>query len=86
MSTVAVIIIVIAVIVALALIYSAIQRKQAQRHLEDRRHVAAAHRDEAEAREREAQEARAAADAHAEHAREIDPDAEPAERTEPRPQ
>jgi F0F1-type ATP synthase membrane subunit b/b' len=83
MSTVAVIIIIVVVLVALALIYSAMRRKQTERHLEDRRQVASAHRQEAGAREREAQEAQAAAEAHSEYARDVDPDAETAERREP---
>jgi len=92
---------VIVVLVALALAYSAYRRRHTQQ-LEDRRHVAAEHREEAESRRiaadkqeaaadeqaaiarrqaaeaeeraRQASETRTAADAHEEHAREVDPD------------
>jgi FtsZ-interacting cell division protein ZipA len=75
MSTLAVVLIAIVILIAIGLLIASRRRTQAQ-ELDDRRTLAARHRDEATARrlmaEHEAEQARA----HAEHADELDPDAE----------
>ena len=68
MSTVAVILIVIGVLIVLALIYMA-SRRGYERKLDDRRQVAAEHRGEAEVRRTEAEKEKAAADEQAAAAR-----------------
>ncbi len=68
MSTVAIVLIAIGVIIVLALIYMA-NRRRHERQLEDRRHVAAEHRSEAEARRIQAEKEKAAADEQAAAAR-----------------
>ncbi len=68
MSTVAIVLIAIGVIIVLALIYAASKRGQ-ERKLEDRRHVAAEHRTEAESRRIEADKEAAIADEQAAGAR-----------------
>jgi FtsZ-interacting cell division protein ZipA len=75
MSILAIVLIALVLVAAIALLIASRRRAQ-ERELDDRRQVAARHRDEATARRVMANHEAARARAHEEHAAEIDPDAE----------
>ena len=82
MSTVAIVLIVVGVLILIGLVVLAVRRRARDLQLDDRRQEAEAHRAEAAARRLIAERERQTAEAHRQYADQVDPDLDSSE-TEP---